>query len=294
VHKLMAIAWGMLAAGLAQAAFAEDTTVQIEGVPSGFALEVVVDGANGSKTVTMADGVGTVAADFMNDGKLFAVYVEKCENGKKVRVSVVEDGELPPQDNEDCDREVIAGLRWRRGGRLVIDAAKGTAVVRATQQPEQRASKEAGSHTGRNVGIGVGLAAIAGGALALASGGSDAPELQASSFNGRWNGAFVRATAQAAACGLTASAPDGFVEFTAGNGNAATAVYFNRITMGTWSISSGALTYRGSGTGSFPSGRTFTNQVTFTAREDNTGTAEEIFTIPSCPEPIVYRADLRR
>jgi hypothetical protein len=126
VRGVLALAWITVAASSALAQPTDEVFVEVRGVPAGSALQLVVQGANGTKTLDIP--IGALAADFMSDGKAADIYIDTCENGR-VRVAVVEQGIAPPAKEEDCDRRIIAGWLWGRGRRLVIDVRKGALVT---------------------------------------------------------------------------------------------------------------------------------------------------------------------
>jgi hypothetical protein len=122
---LMVLGGGALAVPL-HARASDEFTIEIRGGPPGAVLDVVVSGANGLKTVTMVNGMGSIAGDFMNDGKSIDVYTDRCKDN--VSVTIHERGLPPPPKAEGCDRTVEAAV-WRSGARLTVDVRSGQVVM---------------------------------------------------------------------------------------------------------------------------------------------------------------------
>lgn len=148
VRGVLMLVCGALAATVAHAAPADPVTIEVRGVPSGSAVQVAIHAINGVKVLDNA--TGSVAADFMSDAKPVTTYIDTCMG--KVFVTIVEDGGLPPPEEDDCDRRTIAGWRWRAGNRLVVDAGRGT-IVGDTQV----ARADDGTRTGWTPYVSVGL-----------------------------------------------------------------------------------------------------------------------------------------
>jgi hypothetical protein len=107
----------------------DQVSIEVRGVPPGSAVQLVFDSANGSKA--LEGGSGSVASDFISQGKTATAFIDTCKG--KVSVNVVEDGDrlLPPPDEPDCDRVTIPGVRLMPGTRLTIDVAKGVVLTQS-------------------------------------------------------------------------------------------------------------------------------------------------------------------
>lgn len=132
------------------------TALDIGGAAPGSALEIALNGGKIADATADERGETTSVLDLSNLGKVrVSVYVDRCEDGRIVKVQLVSDGNAAPPVDEGCDRKP-AGVFWSDSGRIVLDV-NGATVSTPGGIP-------------RNVLIGGGAAAAALG-VALAAGG---------------------------------------------------------------------------------------------------------------------------
>jgi hypothetical protein len=85
--------------------------VQIVGAAPGLTIEIALNGGKIADTAITTNGTGTSVLDVANLGKTQAqVWIEICENGKRVRVLIYTSGGQPP-DDENCRRRAL-GYFW--------------------------------------------------------------------------------------------------------------------------------------------------------------------------------------
>ena len=98
--------------------------IQFSGGTPGLNLELFVNAGKVADVTIGTNGTGNSILDLSNLGKVqLQVYVDVCQDGKVVRVLVV-DGQPKPDDN--CKRRVVGGAWWSDCGvtRLTLDLTK--------------------------------------------------------------------------------------------------------------------------------------------------------------------------
>jgi hypothetical protein len=112
-------------AAVARAQPPDRVLIEVQNAPPGGTAEIFVRGATTDHTF-VGTSAGSIASDFMSEGKPVDVAIDRC--GDQVSVTVVGDGDLFPGEPENCDRRIVENVPWGGGGRLVIDARRGTVV----------------------------------------------------------------------------------------------------------------------------------------------------------------------
>lgn len=99
--------------------------LEVGGAAPASALEIALNGGKIADATPDEQGNATSVLDLANLGKArVTVYVDRCENGRKVTVQLVSEGNDPPA-NEDCDRK-MAGWFWSDKGKVRVDVGNGT------------------------------------------------------------------------------------------------------------------------------------------------------------------------
>jgi hypothetical protein len=112
--------------GLVRAQQAGTASVEVTGAAPGSALEIALNGGKIAETTTNTQGEATSVLDLANLGKVRVnVFVDRCVDGKVVKIQLVTEGNQPPPVDEGCDRKP-AGWFWSDKGRVVIDVKSGT------------------------------------------------------------------------------------------------------------------------------------------------------------------------
>jgi hypothetical protein len=134
---------------------ADGTTVTVVGVPPGSVLEVAI---NGGKPLTSAAGPSSdfeSILDFANAGKpKVTVYVDRCEDGKVVRVLFVVEGNAEPPKDDHCDRKMVGWFWGHRAKHVTIDVASGGFHV--SNGPPTKILVIAGGAAAAGIGIAAG------------------------------------------------------------------------------------------------------------------------------------------
>jgi hypothetical protein len=118
----------MCAVAAATAAYAQgpdQVLIEIQNVPPGGVREIFVAGATADHTIVGASS-GSIASNAMSEGKSADIAIDRC--GDQVWVSVIQDGDLPLPERENCDRTIEENWPWGGGRRLVIDGRRGVVV----------------------------------------------------------------------------------------------------------------------------------------------------------------------
>jgi hypothetical protein len=132
--------------------------VEITGASADSVIDLAMNGGKVAEARIGSGGTGTSILDLANLGKQqVQVFVDRCQNGKIVRVQMVVVGNTLPED-EDCDRKPIGFFWAHRARRIVVDVGSGSLQV---------------TNSGMSAGVKVALGAAAAGGVvaALAAGG---------------------------------------------------------------------------------------------------------------------------
>jgi hypothetical protein len=138
-------------------------------------LDLAMNGGKVGEIKTDPTGTGTSILDFANMGKVqVQVFVERCEDGKIVRIQMVVVGETVPAD-QGCDRKPV-GFFWTHNVEtLSIDVGAGLMQVET-------------SGLSGPIKVGIGAAVAAGAAIALTSGGGDSSSTSPGTGSGTGSG----------------------------------------------------------------------------------------------------------
>ena len=133
------------------------TSVEVTGLDPGAALDLALNGGKIGDATAGSDGRAVMTASIGGDRARVNVWVDRCQDGKIVKVHFVVEGHAEPPKDEDCDRK-LAGWFWSNARRVAINVRTGT-----VQTP--------GRLTPRTIGL-IG-AGVAGGGILIASSGGD-------------------------------------------------------------------------------------------------------------------------
>ena len=104
-------------------------TVQIVAATPGLTIELALNGGKIADTPIATDGTGNSIFDVAHLGKTQAqVWIERCDNGKRVRVLIYTSGGQPPGD-KDCDRKAVGFFWTDRATRIVINVRSSSMSV---------------------------------------------------------------------------------------------------------------------------------------------------------------------
>lgn len=152
-------AFGLQATIAASQAQPSQTRVEVTGLDAGAALDLALNGGKIGDGTAGANGQLVLNASLPEGARArVSVWVDRCEDGKIVRVQLVIEGGAEPPKDEDCDRK-LAGWFWSNARRVTINAARGTVQTSGRLSP-------------RTIGI---IGAGVGGGLLLLGGGDDLP-----------------------------------------------------------------------------------------------------------------------
>ena len=137
-------------------------SVQIVAATPGLTIELALNGGKIADTRIANDGTGSSVLDVANIGKTQAqVFIEICENGKRVRVLLQTSG-VQPTDDKGCDRKPV-GVFWTdRTTRIVINVKGGSMTVHSAGGVNTKLLLVAGGAGAATVGV-------------LAAGGTSSP-----------------------------------------------------------------------------------------------------------------------
>src|SRR5688572_2881453 len=139
---------------------ADRLRVDLSGASAGSVLAIAINGGKVADAPITSGGIGSSILDIGNLGKVQAqVYVKVCKDGR-TEVLLYTDGGTPPKDNE-CEDRMVGAFWLGKSRRITINvrtfafSAVGTGVMGV------------GKRT-----LGIGAAAVAGTAVAVAANGS--------------------------------------------------------------------------------------------------------------------------
>lgn len=181
MQKLTMVVVAVCVAGMAahqvpvRAQAAQGLSVHATGASPDSVLDLAMNGGKVGEIKTDGTGTGVSTLDVTPLGDVqVQVFVERCEDGKVVRVQMVVVGETVPE-NEGCDRRPI-GFFWANKTRSVtIDVASGTLQTSTTG-------------LSRQVKIGIGAAVLGGTAIAIGTSGSDSSSTGGGAGSGSGSG----------------------------------------------------------------------------------------------------------
>ena len=112
----------LLLAGRAGVSAQQSLTLDIKGGTAGASLEIALNGGKIRDVTPDTQGNATMSVlDLSNLGKVrVTVFVDRCEDGKIVKVQFVTDGNSPPPVDQKCDRKP-AGFFWSNSRRVTIN-----------------------------------------------------------------------------------------------------------------------------------------------------------------------------
>ena len=136
---------------------AQATSVEVTGLDADAALELALNGGKIGDGKAGADGRAMMTATIGGDRSRVNVWVDRCKDGKIVKVQFIVEGNAEPPKDEDCDRK-LAGWFWSNARRVAINVRTGT-----VQTPGRVSART----------LGIAGAVAGGGLLILGSGGND-------------------------------------------------------------------------------------------------------------------------
>lgn len=129
VVGVVAVAVALAGRGGLIAQQASGPSLDIGGAAPGSALEIALNGGKIADATADQKGETTSILDLSNLGKVrVTVYVDRCENGRMVKVQLVTEGNTPPPAGDGCDRKP-AGFFWSDSGRVVLDVNGATVTT---------------------------------------------------------------------------------------------------------------------------------------------------------------------